>query len=70
MQYQNQTPTYTVRHIDILYLNFPHPVPVSSVPVSLVNVLVVPSEAAKVVVMVIADSLGHFCLNLVIQLLN
>ena len=38
-----------------------------SVPVSF-NVLVVPvpSEAAKVVVMVIADSLGHFCLNLVI----
>ena len=42
-----------------------------SVPVSF-NVLVVPvpSEAAKVVVMVIADSLGHFCLNLVTQLLN
>ena len=39
--------------------------PVSVAVVSL-NVLVVPSEAAKVVVMVIADSLGHFCLNLVI----
>ena len=40
---------------------------VSSFPVSLFNVLVVgSSEAAKVVVMVIADSLGHFCLNLVI----
>ena len=47
-----------------------HPVAVSSpVPVvsSGLNGLVVPSEAARVVVMVIADSLGHFCLNLVIQ---
>ena len=50
--------------------SYSHPVAVSSpVPVvsSGLNGLVVPSEAAKVVVMVIADSLGLFCLDLVTQ---